>query len=252
MTESSTTKIEGRNAVLEAIRAGRTIDRVYVASGGDKDRSMGRIIALAKSAGAVISDVDRRKLDQMSETGAHQGVIAVASEYSYSTIAEILAIASERGEPPLLVICDEISDPHNLGAIMRSAEGSGAHGVVIPKRRSAGFSSAVVEKSSAGAISHIAVARVANISAAIRELKSAGVWVCGADSGSGSTLWERDFTPPIAFVVGSEGEGLGRLVAENCDYLVRIPMFGKVESLNASNAAAILLYETARQRSLKQ
>lgn len=238
--------LEGRNAVLEALKAGRTIDKVFIAS-GDTDSTLRHIAALAKKSGAVVTNCDRRKLDQMSQTGVHQGVIAMAAARDYSTIAEILRRAEERGEAPLLVLCDEITDPHNLGAIIRTAECAGAHGVVIPKRRNSGLT-AVVSKASAGAIEYMPVARVNNLTSAIRELKEKGVWIYGTAADGAASLYETDLTGPAAIVIGSEGSGIGRLVAEACDFMVSIPMKGSINSLNASNAAAILLYETLRQR----
>lgn len=240
-------KIEGKNAVMEALKAGRTIDKVYIVR-GEADKSLKFIASKAKAAGAVVSEVDRRKLDFMSETHAHQGVIAVAAVREYSTVEEILSIAEERGEKPLIVICDEISDPHNLGAIIRTAESAGAHGIIIPKHRSAGVT-AIVEKTSAGAVEHMAVARVANINAAMDKLKEAGVWIFGTAADADTGLWQADLKGAAAIVIGSEGEGMSRLVAENCDFKVSIPMHGKVSSLNASAAAAIMLYEAVRQRS---
>ena len=241
-------KIEGKNAVMEALKAGRTIDKVYIVR-GEADKSLKFIASKAKAAGAVVSEVDRRKLDFMSETHAHQGVIAVAAVREYSTVEEILNIAAERGEKPLIVICDEISDPHNLGAIIRTAESAGAHGIIIPKHRSAGIT-AIVEKTSAGAVEHMAVARVANINAAMDKLKDAGVWIFGTAADADTGLWQADLKGAAAIVIGSEGEGMSRLVAENCDFKVSIPMHGKVSSLNASAAAAIMLYEAVRQRSI--
>ena len=240
-------KIEGKNAVMEALKAGRTIDKVYIVR-GEADKSLKFIASKARAAGAVVSEVDRRKLDFMSETHAHQGVIAVAAVREYSTVEEILSIAEERGEKPLIVICDEISDPHNLGAIIRTAESAGAHGIIIPKHRSAGVT-AIVEKTSAGAVEHMAVARVANINAAMDKLKEAGVWIFGTAADADTGLWQTDLKGAAAIVIGSEGEGMSRLVAENCDFKVSIPMHGKVSSLNASAAAAIMLYEAVRQRS---
>jgi len=240
-------KIEGKNAVMEALKAGRTIDKVYIVR-GEADKSLKFIASKARAAGAVVSEVDRRKLDFMSETHAHQGVIAVAAVREYSTVEEILNIAAERGEKPLIVICDEISDPHNLGAIIRTAESAGAHGIIIPKHRSAGVT-AIVEKTSAGAVEHMAVARVANINAAMDKLKDAGVWLFGTAADADTGLWQADLKGAAAIVIGSEGEGMSRLVAENCDFKVSIPMHGKVSSLNASAAAAIMLYEAVRQRS---
>lgn len=239
-------KIEGKNAVMEALKAGRAIDKVYIAR-GEADKALKFIASRARAAGAVISEVDRRKLDFMSETHSHQGVIALAAVREYSTVEDILHIAEERGEKPLIVICDEISDPHNLGAIIRTAESAGAHGVIIPKHRSAGIT-AIVEKTSAGAVEHMAVARVANLSAAIEKLKAAGVWVFGTAADADTGLWQADLKGAAAIVIGSEGEGMNRLVAENCDFRVSIPMRGKVSSLNASAAAAVMLYEAVRQR----
>ena len=244
MDELKNDIIEGRNAVLEALRAGRAIDKLYIAR-GETDRALGHIAGLARERGIAVSDCDRRKLDAMSVTKAHQGVIAVCALRSYASLDDILAVAAERGEEPFVVVCDEISDPHNLGAIIRSAECAGAHGVVIPKHRSAGLT-AVVGKTSAGAAEHMAVARVA---AALEELKARGLWVYGAAAEGSSPMWETDFSGPVCLVIGSEGEGLGRLVRERCDFLVSIPLRGQVSSLNASAAAAVLLYEILRQKS---
>ena len=241
--------IEGRNAVTEALRSGRTINKVFLAD-GDTDRALGRLAAMAKESGAVVVRVDRRKLNDMSPTGAHQGIMAAVAAHDYATVDDMLNAAQEKGEAPLLVICDELSDPHNLGAILRSAECAGAHGVIIPKHRSAGLT-AVVGKTSAGAAEHLPVARVANISAALQELKDRGLWVYGAAAEGSSPMWETDLTGPLALVIGSEGEGLGRLVRERCDFLVSIPLRGKVSSLNASTAAAVLMYEVLRQKLAK-
>ena len=240
--------IEGRNAVIEALRAGRAIDKIYLAK-GETDKTLGHIASKARAAGTVVVETDRHKLDLMSVTGAHQGVIAVCAVREYATIDDILQVARDRGEDPLVVICDEISDPHNLGAIIRTAECVGAHGVIIPKRRSAGLT-AVVGKASAGAAEHIAVARVPNITAAIKELKDAGLWIYGTAAEGSSGLWDTKFDGPIGLVIGSEGDGMSRLVAESCDFTVSIPMRGKVSSLNASAAASVLLYEVLRQRSV--
>ena len=238
--------IEGRNAVTEALRSGTAIDKVYLAK-GETDRTLSRIAADAKKAGAVVVEADRRKLDAMSLTHSHQGIIAVAAVRAYATVEDILSIAEARGEKPLLVVCDEISDPHNLGAIIRTAECAGAHGVVIPKRRSAGLT-AVVAKSSAGAVSYMPVARVPNIPALLKDLKQQGIWVFGAAAEGTVSLYGADFKNAAAIVIGSEGDGMTRLVRENCDFLVSIPMKGRISSLNASAAAAILLYEALRQR----
>ena len=238
--------IEGRNALTEALKSGRTIDKVYVAE-GSMDRALARLAAQAKEAGAVVVPTDRRKLDQMSPTGAHQGVIAAVAAHEYAAVDDILALAAERDEPPLIVICDELSDPHNLGAILRSAECAGAHGVIIPKRRSVGLT-AVVAKTSAGAVEYLPVARVGNIANTIRDLKEKGVWVYGTAAGAESVLYRTDLTGPAAIVIGSEGDGMSRLVRESCDVLVSIPMKGRISSLNASAAAAVMLYEALRQR----
>ena len=226
--------IEGRNAVIEALRAGRAIDKIFIAK-GDVDKTLGHIASKARDKGIVVVEADRRKLDFMSQTHAHQGVVALAAVREYCEIADILAIAAERNEAPFVIVCDEISDPHNLGAIIRSAECVGAHGVIIPKRRSAGLT-AIVDKASAGAAEHMAIARVPNISAAIKELKDNG-------------LWSTDLTGAIALVIGSEGEGMSRLVKESCDFILSLPMKGQVSSLNASAAAAVTMYEVLRQRS---
>ena len=244
--EDDETRLEGRNAVTEALKAGRTIDKIFIAD-GEIDRGLQRLAAECREAGAVVVPVDRRKLDLMSATHAHQGIIAQAAAHEYATIDEILAYAAERGESPLIVICDELSDPHNLGAIMRSAECAGAHGVIIPRRRSVGLT-ATVAKASAGAVEYMKVARVANINNAINELKEKGVWIFGA-AGEGSVpMYRADLTGPAAIVIGNEGDGLGQLVRKNCDMLVSIPMSGRISSLNASAAASILLYEAVRQR----
>lgn len=242
-------RIEGRNAVLEALKAGRAIDKVYIAR-DDGDKALGFIAAKARAAGAAVSTVDRRKLDFMSSTHAHQGVIAVAAAREYSTLSDILALAESRGEAPFVVICDEITDPHNLGAIIRTAEVAGAHGIIIPRHRSSGVT-AVVEKTSAGAVEHMLIAKVANLPSAMDELKNAGVWIYGTAAEGSSELWETDMTGPMALVIGSEGDGMGRLVSEKCDFLVSIPMFGKVNSLNASAAAAVVMFEAVRQRHSK-
>ena len=238
--------IEGRNAVAEALRAGRTIDKLFVAR-GETDRILARIVTRAREQGIVVTECDRRKLDAMSVTHAHQGIIAQAAMREYSSLEEILACAAERGEDPFVVVCDEIADPHNLGAVIRTAECAGAHGVVIPKRRSAGLT-AVVDKASAGAAEHMRIARVPNIPNAVKELKKAGLWVYGADAAGSASLWDTSMTGPVCLIIGSEGFGMSRLVRESCDFLVNIPMRGKVTSLNASAAAAVMIYEVLRQR----
>ena len=238
--------IEGRNAVTEALKSGRTINKLFLAD-GDVDKTLGRLAAQAKDAGAVVVRIDRRKLNEMSPTGAHQGVIASVAAHEYATVEDMLALAAERGEAPLLVICDELSDPHNLGAIIRTAECAGAHGVIIPKRRSVGLT-AVVGKASAGAIEYMPVARVSNLASTMRDLKERGIWIYGTAAEGASELHRTDLTGPAAIVIGNEGVGMSRIVSENCDFKVSIPMKGKISSLNASAAAAILLYEAVRQR----
>ncbi|MDD5905716.1 MAG: 23S rRNA (guanosine(2251)-2'-O)-methyltransferase RlmB [Clostridiales bacterium] len=238
--------IEGRNAVIEALRTETAIDKIYIAK-GETDKTLGHIASKARDRGIVVVEADRRKLDHMSRTHAHQGVIALAAVREYVSVQSILEAAAEKGEAPLLVVCDEISDPHNLGAILRTAECAGAHGVIIPKRRSAGLT-AVVAKTSAGAVSYMPVARVPNMAALLKDLKKQGVWVFGTAAEGATTLYDADLKGPAAIVIGSEGDGMSRLVTENCDFLVSIPMKGQISSLNASAAAAILLYEAVRQR----
>lgn len=244
--EETEGQLEGRNALQEALKSGRTVDKVFIAS-GDTDRGLQRLAAQAKEAGAVVVPVDRRKLDAMSFTHAHQGVIALAAAHVYYSIDDILEEAASRGEAPLIVICDELSDPHNLGAILRSAECAGAHGVIIPKRRSVGLT-ATVAKASAGAVEYMRVARVTNISAAMTELKQKGVWVFGTAAEGSIPMYKADLTVPAALVIGNEGVGMSQLVQRNCDVTVNIPMKGRISSLNASAAASILLYEALRQR----
>lgn len=245
-SEAAENMLEGRNAVQEALAAGRPIDKLYIAA-GETDRALARLAAMAKEAGAAVVETDRRKLDQLSATGAHQGVVAMVAAHAYATVDEILENAKSRGEAPLIVLCDDLSDPHNLGAIIRTAECAGAHGVVIPKRRSAGLTS-IVAKTSAGAVSYVPVARVPNIPALLEQLQKEGVWVFGTAAEGTSDLYSADLKGPAAIVIGSEGDGMTRLVREKCDFLVSIPMKGKISSLNASAAAAILLYEAVRQR----
>ena len=238
--------IEGRNAVIEALRAGRAIDKIFLAK-GDVDKTLGHIASRAREQGVVVVEADRRKLDFMSRTKAHQGVIALAALQEYCEIKDILAVAQERGEAPFVIVCDEISDPHNLGAIIRTAECVGAHGVVIPKRRSAGLT-AIVGKASAGAAEYVPIARVANITAALKELKAAGLWVYGTAADGAAGLWSTELTGPIALVIGSEGDGMSRLVRESCDFVLSLPMKGRLNSLNASAAAAVTRESRARSR----
>ena len=246
--EENENQLEGRNALTEALRSGRTIDKVFIAA-GETDRGLQRLAAEAKEAGAVVVPVDRRKLDAMSLSHSHQGVIALAAARAYFSVDDILQEAQDRGEQPLIVICDELSDPHNLGAILRSAECAGAHGVIIPKRRSVGLT-AVVAKASAGAVEYMKVARVTNITATIEELKKKGVWIFGTAAEGSIPMYEADLKGATAIVIGSEGDGMSRLVRQSCDVTVNIPMKGKISSLNASAAASILLYEAVRQRQI--
>lgn len=238
--------IEGRNAVIEALRAGTAIDKIYIAR-GETDATLGHIASTARGKGIVVTEADRRKLDGMSRTKSHQGVVAIAAVREYASVDDILNAAREKGEPPLIVVCDELSDPHNLGAVIRTAECAGAHGVIIPKRRSAGLT-AIVAKTSAGAVSYLPVARVPNLTAALKGLKEQGLWVFGTAADGATPLYCADLKGPAAIVIGSEGDGMGRLVREQCDFLVSIPMKGRLNSLNASAAAAVVLYEAVRQR----
>ena len=236
--------IEGRNSVFEALRTGRAVDKILYSEG---DKNISHILAAAKQAGVVVSKCDRRKLDSLSRSGAHQGVMAFAAAHEYSTVENILEYAERTGRPPLIVVCDEISDPHNLGAIIRSAEAAGAHGVIIPKRRNAGLT-AVVAKVSSGALEHIPVVRVSNIPTTLSELKKRGLWVYGTGLVAAADIYKTDLRGPAVIVIGSEGDGMGRLVTECCDVVMNIPMLGKTQSLNASAAAAVVLFETLRQR----
>ncbi|SHH85086.1 23S rRNA (guanosine2251-2'-O)-methyltransferase [Caloranaerobacter azorensis DSM 13643] len=240
--------IEGRNPVLEALKSNRNIEKIMIAKGAEKG-SIKKIKAIAKERGIVIQYVDRNKLDSISYTSSHQGVIAIASAYEYKTVEDILNYAENLKEDPFIIILEGVKDPHNLGAIMRTAECAGAHGIIIPKRRSVGLTP-VVAKSSAGAIEYLPIAKVSNIVYTIEKLKENGIWVCAADMDGESNYYEKDLRGPLAIVIGSEGEGISRLVKEKCDFLVKIPMKGKVTSLNASVAASILIYEVLRQRSL--
>ena len=238
--------IEGRNAVIEALRTDTPIDKIYLAK-GETDATLGHIASTARNKGIVVVETDRRKLDERSITHSHQGVIAVTAVREYASVEDILESARSKGEQPLIVVCDELSDPHNLGAVIRTAECAGAHGVIIPKRRSAGLT-AIVAKTSAGAVSHVPVARVPNIPTLLKDLKKEGLWVFGTAADGDTSLYKADLKGPAVIVIGSEGDGMGRLVSENCDFKVSIPMKGKLNSLNASAAAAILLYEAVRQR----
>lgn len=237
--------IEGRNAVLEAFRSGKTIDKLYIQD-GLRDSVVSSILREAKKKDTIFDFIPKEKLDLMSKTKKHQGVIAHASAYEYSTVETILEKARDKGEAPFVFILDEIEDPHNLGAIIRTANLCGAHGVIIPKRRAASVTATVV-KASAGAIYHTPVAKVTNISKTIEELKKEGLWFACADMG-GEVMYKANLTGPIGLVIGNEGNGVSRLVKENCDYIVSIPMKGDIDSLNASVAAGVLAYEIVRQR----
>ena len=237
--------IEGRNAVLEAFRSGKTIDKLYILD-GCQDGSISNIKREARRQDTIINFVTKERLDQLSSTGHHQGVIAQAAAYSYATVEEMLETAREKGEDPFLILLDNIEDPHNLGAIIRTANLAGAHGVIIPKRRAAGLT-AVVARASAGALNYRPVAKVTNLTAAIKELKEKGLWFVCADMG-GETMYELKLTGPIGLVIGNEGEGVSRLVREACDFTASIPMKGNIDSLNASVAAGVLAYEIVRQR----
>ena len=238
-------KIEGRNAVLEAFRAGKTIDKVYILD-GCQDGPVRTIVREAKKHDTILNFVSKERLDQLSETGKHQGVIAVAAAYHYAEVEDLLERAAQKGEPPFLILLDNIEDPHNLGAIIRTANLAGAHGVIIPKRRAAGLTPTVA-KASAGAINYTPVAKVTNLSNTIKELKEAGMRFVCADMG-GTDMYDLNLTGPIGLVIGNEGDGVSKLVKEQCDMIASIPMKGDIDSLNASVATGVLAYEIVRQR----
>lgn len=241
-------QIEGRNAVLEAFRSGKCVDKLFILD-GCQDGPVRTIAREARKTDTIINYVSKERLDQLSETRAHQGVIAQVAAYEYSTVEEILARAEEKGEPPFLILLDNVEDPHNLGAIIRTANLAGAHGVIIPKRRAVGLTSTVA-KTSAGAINYTPVAKVTNIVRTIEQLKEKGIWFVCADMG-GETMYDLDLTGPMGLVIGNEGEGVSRLVREACDFTASIPMKGDIDSLNASVAAGVLAYEIVRQRLAK-
>lgn len=241
--------IEGRNAVQEALRAGKTADRLYIQD-GLRDPAIGQIVSKVKKQGATVSYVKKQQLDQMSETGRHQGVILLCSAYEYASMEEIFKLAEEKGEAPFVFLLDEIEDPHNLGAIIRTANLCGAHGVIIPKHRAVGLTATVV-KASAGAVNYTPVVKVTNIAKTIDDLKKRGMWFACADMG-GEVMYNCNLTGPIGLVIGNEGSGVSRLVREKCDYIVSVPMKGDIDSLNASVAAGVLAYEIVRQRMLKK
>lgn len=242
----SSDRLEGRNPVMEALRSDRTIDKILVQS-GEKHGSVIKILSLAKKKHIAVSYVERAKLDKISETGAHQGVIAYVAAKDYVEVGDILQIASDKGEAPFIVICDDITDPHNLGSIIRTANAAGVHGVIIPKHNGAGLS-ATVAKTSAGAIEFTPVAKVSSIAQTIEKLKKQNIWVIGADMDGADTIYTHDFSGGAAIVIGSEGKGISRLVKERCDSIVRIPMYGDISSLNASVAGALMIYEVVRSR----
>ena len=237
--------IEGRNAVMEAFRSGKTIDKLFVLK-NCQDGPVNSILREARKHDVIVSFVAKERLDQMSKTGKHQGVIASAAAYEYAEVEDILNLAREKGEPPFIFLLDNIEDPHNLGAIIRTANLASAHGVIIPKRHAVGLT-ATVAKTSAGALNYTPVAKVTNLGATMEELKKEGMWFVCADMG-GTTMYDLNLTGPIGLVIGNEGEGVGRLVKEKCDYVASIPMKGDIDSLNASVAAGVLAYEIVRQR----
>lgn len=237
--------IEGRNAVLEAFRAGKTIDKLYVLK-GCQDGPVNSILREARKRDVIVSFVAKERLDQMSETGKHQGVIASAAAYEYAEVEDMLRLAEEKGEAPFLILLDDIEDPHNLGAIIRTANLAGAHGVIIPKRRASGLT-ATVAKASAGALNYTPVAKVTNLGRTMEELKERGLWFVCADM-DGTVMYDVDLKGPVGLVIGNEGEGVGRLIHEKCDFTASIPMKGNIDSLNASVAAGVLAYEIVRQR----
>ncbi len=238
--------IEGRNAVIEVLKSGKTIEQLLVAK-GDKEGSINAILAIAKEKSIVVKEVDRKKLDSMSETGSHQGVIAIVTPYIYNSIEEILEYAKEKGEDPFIIVLDEIEDPHNLGSIIRTAELCGAHGIIIPKRRSVGVTTTVY-KTSAGAAEYMKIAKVTNINSAIDILKEKGLWIYGADMNGDEYSHKVDLGGAIAIVIGNEGKGISKLTRDKCDVVVSIPMAGNLNSLNASVAAGILMYEVLKRR----
>lgn len=242
----STQNVSGRNPVLEILKSDKEIEKLYVLK-GDLKGSIKKIIGMAKDQGIIIQEVDKSKLESLSDGNVHQGVVAVVTEYEYAEIEDMIDLASKKDEDPFLVILDEIEDPHNLGSIIRTAECAGVHGIIIPKRRSASVNNTVY-KSSAGAAEHMLISKVTNISNTIERLKEKGLWIYGADMEGENFHFNTELKGSIGLVIGNEGKGLSRLVKEKCDVLVRIPMKGKISSLNASNAASILMYEVVRQR----
>ena len=239
-------KIEGRNAVTELLKSDKTVNKLMIQK-GERQGSINEIIKLAKNKKIIITEVDKNKLEQLSETKHHQGVIAFVSPIEYKELDDIFELAKERNEAPFILIADEIEDPHNLGALIRSAECAGCHGVIIPKRRAVAVTE-VVAKTSVGATEYVPIVRVNNINETIRELKDRGVWIVGTDGSAKVTYYDQDMTGSIAIIIGSEGRGMNKLTMENCDFLVKIPMMGKITSLNASVSGGIVLFEALKQR----
>ncbi len=242
-------QVEGRNSVLELLESGKDINKIFIEK-GERQGSINKIIAIAKERKIVITEVDKTKFNTMVQTKNAQGVIAVVPPFDYCDIYDIIALAEEKKESPFILILDGIEDPHNLGSIIRTAETAGVHGIIIPKRRAASVNS-TVNKVSAGAVEHMKIARVNNINDAINTLKKEGIWICGTDMDTNKHYYNQDLTGPLAIVIGSEGNGMSRLVKENCDFLIKIPMKGKISSLNASVSAGIVVYEAVKQRIIK-
>ncbi len=239
-------QIEGRNSVLELLESDRDINKILIAK-GERHGSINKIITLAKQRKIVIAEVERQKLNAISKTDNHQGVIAIVPPFNYASVDDILNVAKQKGEDPFILILDGIEDPHNLGSIIRTAETAGVHGVIIPKRRAASVN-ATVSKVSSGAVEHVKIARVNNLNETIKYLKEQGLWICGTDGEAKTYYYNQDLKGPIAIVIGSEGFGMNKLIKENCDFLVKIPMKGKITSLNASVSAGIVIYEAVKQR----
>jgi len=243
-------QVEGRNAVMELLESGKDINKIFIQS-GEKHGSITKIIAKAKARGVVIVEVQKKKLEEMSETGNPQGIIALVPPFEYSNVEDILDLAKKQNESAFILILDGIEDVHNLGSIIRTAETAGVHGIIIPKRRAAAVNATVL-KTSAGAVEHMKIARVNNINETINYLKEAGIWMCGTDMETNTYYDNQDYSMPVAIVIGSEGAGISRLTKENCDFLVKIPMKGRINSLNASVSAGIVMYEVVRNRKLLQ
>ena len=248
--ENYSDQVEGRNSVIELLESGKDINKIFIEK-GEKHGSIFKIIAMAKEKGVIIVEKDKRQMEEMAQNKNYQGVIALVPPFEYCEIEDILDRAKEKNEDPFVLILDGIEDPHNLGSIIRTAETAGVHGVIIPKRRAAGVNSTVV-KVSAGAVEHMLVARVTNITDAIEKLKKEGLWICGTDINTDKYYYEQDLTGPIGIVIGNEGSGMSNKVTKNCDFLVKIPMMGKVTSLNASVSTGIVIYEALKQRIQKK